>query len=82
MDIPNAFIQTEQTGEAVHMKIWGKLAEILADMFPEVYKLYIVIEKGQMTLYVKLLKALYGTLMASLYYYHKWTKDLKAQDTS
>ena len=50
MDIPNAFIQTEQTGETVHMKIWGKLAEILADMFPDVYISYIVIEKGQMPL--------------------------------
>ena len=24
------------------------------------------------------MKALYGTLTASLYYYHKWTKDLKS----
>ena len=78
-DIPNAFIQTEQEGEHVYMKIRGELVDILVGMFPTVYKDFVVHDKiGVKELYVRLKKALYGTLTASLLYYQKWRRDIES----
>ena len=38
VDIPNAFVQTENVGEVVHMKICGELALILVKLFPEYHR--------------------------------------------
>ena len=77
IDIPNAFIQTDQdTDSPVFMRIKGRLCKLLVNMFPEVYQDYVIYEKGVMTLYVQLMKALYGTLQASLLYYQKWVNDI------
>ena len=45
VDIPNAFIQTEHSGEMVIMKIKGELAEILVKVCPELYGDYLVYEE-------------------------------------
>ena len=45
-------------------------------MNPEIYTPYIVFEKGKKVLYVRLLKALYGMLIASLLYYKRFVKDI------
>ena len=47
VDIPNAFVQTEMEGERVVMKMRGKLAELLLEVAPEVYREFVVIECGQ-----------------------------------
>ena len=70
-DIPNAFIQTEmpppEEGEdRVVMKITGPLAKLLVALDPETYSKYVTQERGQDVLYVLVLKALYGMLMAAL----------------
>jgi hypothetical protein len=60
------------------MKIRGALVDILVEMSPETYKDFVVYEKGQKVLYVRMLRALYGMLISSLLYYKKFLKDIKS----
>ncbi len=80
-DIPNAFVQTEikkqQIRERILMKISGSLFEILVEIDPEKYNEYVVLEGGRRTIYVVMLKALYGMMMSSLLYYLKFRGDLE-----
>ena len=77
IDIPNTFIQTEMEGEKVIMKLRGELAELLVTTSPQLYRKYVIDENGKSVLYVELLKALYGTLKASLLFYKKLSSKLK-----
>jgi hypothetical protein len=70
-NVPNAFIQTEmpkpkEGKEHVFMKITGVLVDLLVQMCPEVYGQYVVYEDGKKVLYVQVLRALYGMLVAAL----------------
>ena len=77
VDIPNAFVITDHEGApTVIMKIKGKVAEILIQLHPEVYKEYAVYENGVLTLYVEILKALYGLIEAPLLWYRRLRSDL------
>ena len=53
IDIPNAFVQTEMEGDRVIMKMRGKLAELLVEVAPEVYRDFIVVQRGQTILYLE-----------------------------
>ena len=44
------------------MKIRGELVDILVSINPTTYEDYVTYENGKKVLYVKLLKAIYGTL--------------------
>ena len=82
-DVPNAFIQTKMPEikdgkERVTMKITGVLVDLLVEMAPEVYGPYVVFENGKKTLYVEVLRALYGMLIASLLWYRQFKKDLES----
>ena len=72
-DVTNAFIQAiflRNPGEdRTIMNITGKLVDILVNMHPEVYKDYIVLEKGKRILYIEILKAIYRMLEAALLWY-------------
>jgi hypothetical protein len=70
VDIPGAFMQVDQEG-LVHMKMEGKMAELLVKLDPKLYRKYVQIEKGEKVLYVQLKKALYGTLKAALLFWKK-----------
>ena len=62
------------------MVIRGRLADILIRIAPQVYKKVATNDKQENTvLYVKLLKALYGLMEASLLFYQKLLKDHKIQ---
>ena len=53
---------------------------MLVDIAPDVYGPFITTDKkGNSLLYVKLLKALYGLMEASLMFYQKLRKDLESQ---
>ena len=80
-DVPNAFIQTPMpdSSEKVVMKITGVLVHLMVEMAPEIYGPYVVYENGKKVLYVRVLKALYGMLVASLLWYTKFKKDLEGQ---
>ena len=77
-DIPNAFVQTDMDGDTVFMKLTGAAADLLVKTAPELYRKYIILEKGKRVLYVEAQKAIYGTLRAALLFYKQLVKDLKS----
>ena len=78
--IPNAFVQTDQAAdETATMKMRGRLAELMVTAAPETYRKHVIYENGKKVSYVKLLKALYGTLKAALPFHPKLVKDLESQ---
>ena len=82
IDIPNAFIQTvvEDKNKRVIIRITGMLVDFLCEIAPDVYKDYVTIGKnGVKQLLVECLNALYGTMVASLLYYKKFTKSLASE---
>jgi hypothetical protein len=79
VDIPNAFVQTrvENEKDMAFIKIRGILVEMLVDIAPEAYKLYVSKDKeGNKQLLVQCQNALYGTMIASLLYYWKCVESL------
>jgi hypothetical protein len=81
-DIPNAFIQVDMPNpkpgeDRIIMKITGVLVDMLVQLDPELYGPYVVYEKGRKVLYVLVLKAIYGMLIASLLWYSKLKQDLE-----
>ena len=61
MDVPGAFMQVDMD-ETVHICFIGEMVCILLEIDTDLCQEYITIEKGEKVIYVKLLKALYGTL--------------------
>lgn len=60
MGIPGAFIQIPLYDKRVHVRLDGRMAELLAVLDPNLYRSSIVIKRGRPVLYSKLEKALYG----------------------
>jgi hypothetical protein len=84
-DVPNAFIQTAMPKlmkgeERVIMKITGALVHLLVQMAPETYGPFVVLEHGRKVLYVQVLQALYGMLVAALLWYKQFRSDLEGID--
>jgi hypothetical protein len=80
IDVPNAFIQTvvEDKSKRVIIRIRGMLVDILVKIAPEVYGPFVTTDrKGNKQILVECLNALYGTMVASLLYYQKFTTSLK-----
>jgi len=57
VDIPGAFMQADMVGN-VHVKLEGRLTELLAKIDQETYNKYLHINNGNPTMYVRLKKAL------------------------
>jgi len=69
MDIPGAFLHTDME-EDVHMLLEGTIAKLIVKLDPSLYRKYIWENKnGKPMLYVKLRKALYGTLQVALLFW-------------
>jgi hypothetical protein len=80
LSVPNAFIQTDMEkidGNRFIMKFCGPLVEMLVSLNPELYSPFVTQERGEPILYVELLKALYGTLQATLLFYKKIKEGLR-----
>ena len=92
-DVPNAFMQAElpkgarkdkknennkDGNERVMMKITGVLVDMLVQLNPNLYSKHVVYNNGKKTLYVWVLRALYGMLTSSLLWYKKFRKDLES----
>ena len=80
VDIPRAFMQSKMEGikgETTYMKLEGRTVNILNSLNPKLYEKHIEYEGGKKIIYVKLQKALYGTLQASLLFWKNLTKTLK-----
>ena len=64
--------------EDVIMVLKAELADMMVQIAPEIYRRYVTIDrKGNKILYVKLQKALYGLMRASLLFYRKLRKEFK-----
>jgi hypothetical protein len=61
IDLPSAFMHSKME-DLVHMRLHGKMAELICRLDPALYRKYIIDENGKTVLYVKLNKALYGTI--------------------
>ena len=73
LDIPNAFVQTNvlqgETDKTIIMKIKGELVNLLLEISPETYADFVIYEGKSKVLYVKMMKALYGMIKASVLYF-------------
>jgi hypothetical protein len=65
VDIPGAFMQVDLDEETIHVRLTGKMVELLLEIDRELYEPYLVRERSEPVLYVQLLKALYGTIRAA-----------------
>ena len=76
-DVPSAFVNTD-VDENVLMVLKGELVEMMVHIAPQIYRKHITVDKkGTPVLYVKLQKALYGLMQASLLFYRKLRKELE-----
>ena len=75
LDVPGAFMQAE-IDELVHVRFTGAMVTLLLEIDHEMYKDYVVVEKGERVMYMELLKALYGTLRAARLFWQKLSKKL------
>ncbi len=76
-DIPSAFVNSD-VDEDVLMVLKGELAEMMIQIAPQTYQKHVTVDrKGTLILYVKLQKALYGLMRASLLFYRKLQKELE-----
>jgi hypothetical protein len=79
VDIQNAFVQTrvENEKDVASIKICRVLIDIMVEIAPYVYKSYVSrYKKGMKQLLVQCQNSLYGTMVASLFYYRKFVKSL------
>ena len=74
VDIPGAFMQSDMD-DFVIMKIQGKPALLLTRVNAK-YKKFLIMEKGRPTIYVRLVKALYGTVQAAFLFWCDLSKEL------
>ena len=66
VDIPGAFKQEEMEGYTVHIKLEGKMADLLTKLDPKLYQKYVKNKKGRTVLYMNIKRSLYGTLQAAI----------------
>ena len=83
VDVPNAFIQTllldkyRKIGDRIIMKFRGKIVDFLIKMNLGRYDGYVVYENGKKVIYVEIIRAIYGMIIASFLWYQKFRKDLE-----
>jgi len=70
VDIPGAFMQADMVRD-VHMKLEGKIADLLSELEPELYNKYIQKVKGKSIMYVKLKKKHFMGLYRPLCFFGK-----------
>jgi hypothetical protein len=80
VDILNAFIQAKMDDAKDRVVIWitGVIVDWLVKVAPKVYALYVAMNsKGVNSLLVECYNAIYGTMVAGLLYYRKFSSSLK-----
>ena len=77
VNIPEEFIQSGMEGDTVHMKLKGKMAYLMKNIDPKIYKKYVTKKKERMVLYVDLKESLYVTLQATLIFWRNLTLSLQ-----
>ena len=82
IDIPNAYIQTRVNDPKDRVIIWirGVVVDWLVKIAPEVYGPFVTTDKkGNKVLLVECWNAIYGTMIAGLLYYRKFSESLAEQ---
>jgi hypothetical protein len=80
IDIPNAFIQTrvQDAKDRVIIRITGVIVDWLVKAAPKVYATYVAVNsRGEKSLLVECFNAIYGTMVAGLLYYRKFSSSLE-----
>ena len=75
LDVPGAFMQAD-INELVHVRFKCEMVNMLLQIDNEMYKDYVMMEKGEQVMYMELLKALYGTLRTARLFWQKLSKQL------
>jgi hypothetical protein len=76
-DIPGAFLHAD-CNEDITMVLKGRLAELMVQVAPNIYRKYITVDKkNTAVLYVKMQKALYGLLRSALLFYRRLVSNLE-----
>ena len=66
-------VTDEDKDYRVLTRLRGRVVDILCKIAPDVYTRYVTVnKKGEKTLIVQCMNALYGTMVASLLYYKKF----------
>jgi Reverse transcriptase (RNA-dependent DNA polymerase)/Zinc knuckle len=76
VDVPGAFMQADMD-DVVYMRLDGVMVDLLIEIDPS-YNEFVTLEKGKRVLYVRLVKALYGTLKAAMLFWKKLTGVLES----
>jgi hypothetical protein len=77
LDIPGAFMQTD-IDEVIHVRLEGPMARLLVKVNPKLYQKFLKEDRnGKPVMYVKLRKALYGTLQAAMLFWKDLTGTLE-----
>ena len=82
VDIPNTFIKSrlKHKKEIAIIKIRGVPVDIILVIPPYIYDPYVTIDcKGVKQLVVQCQNTIYGTMMASIMYYHNFRKSLELE---
>ena len=75
LDVPGAYMKAK-IDELVHVRFTGAMVTLLLEIDHDMYKDYVVVEKGEQVMYMELLNALYGTLRATRLFWQKLSKQL------
>jgi hypothetical protein len=76
-DVPGAYLQAEMPKEKkVLMKLRGQFVDIMCEVNPE-YIPFVVEEKGEKILYLKVLQAIYGCIESALLWYNLFANTLQ-----
>jgi hypothetical protein len=76
IDIPGAFMQVNLDDKTIHVRLTGKMVELLLEIDREMYEPYLVRDEGEVIMCVKLLKALYGTMRAARLFWERLSRQL------
>ena len=80
LDISNTFVQTDiigKNGKKIITKIRGLLADILLEIDKDKHKDFVICQRKEKLLYIKILKTLYSMLATSILCYKKFRKDIE-----
>ena len=77
VDIPGAQLSANMDDE-VHKVFRGTIAEIMVVAYQTLYQPFVLYETGNLVVYVRLQKALYGCLKSALLFYKKLVRELEA----
>ncbi len=76
VNIPVAFMQADKD-DLVHIRLEGKMAELLVHVEPKLYQKYVRTEGGKTVLHIKLKIALNGTLKVAFLFWQLLSSQLE-----